>query len=331
MSRERRFHSFAGELVTKAREAALSAVQVFNNPLIQFKSESYIVLMVIAWTYLLHAYFRKRRIEYRYFKQGKERRRFDRTKQGAFKYWELERCLNDRNSPIDRDAANNLRFLIGLRHEIEHQMTMNLDAHLSARYQACALNFNSYIKNLFGKKHGIDRHLTYALQFVEMSHAQAAGIPVKDKVPAKLLAYIAEFDGQLTHDEFNSEQFAYRLLFKRRVVGKPNQADKVVEFISPDSPGAKQIDKEYWVTKETERKKRGAKEIVNMMHAEGYAKFNMYHHTQLWKSKDAKNPGKGFGVGLGSQFWWYDRWVDVVRDHCQKNAEKYGYGEETAA
>jgi len=38
------------------------------------------------------------------------------------------------------DAANNLRFLIGLRHEIEHQMTMSLDNFLSARYQACALD-----------------------------------------------------------------------------------------------------------------------------------------------------------------------------------------------
>jgi hypothetical protein len=138
-------------------------------------------------------------------------------------------------------------------------------------------------------------------------------------------------DGQLTHDEFNSERFSYRLLFKRRAVGKPKQADKVVEFIGPESAGAQQIDKEYWVLKETERKKHGAKEIVLMMHDEGYAKFNMYHHTQLWKSKDAKKPGKGFGAQLGVQFWWYDRWVDVVRNHCQMNAVKYGYREEAAA
>jgi hypothetical protein len=44
----------------------LSAVQIYNNPLITFKTESFIVLSLIAWTYLLHAYYRKQGIDYRY-------------------------------------------------------------------------------------------------------------------------------------------------------------------------------------------------------------------------------------------------------------------------
>lgn len=145
VKRRRSIGSFRRELVLKSREAALTAVRVFNDPQVSFKSETFIVLMMVAWTYLLHAYYRGKRIEYRYFKQGPKRRLFDRTKHGAFKHWELERCLNDDRSPIDRDAANNLRFLIGLRHEIEHQMTRSLDAYLSGRYQACALNYNEYL------------------------------------------------------------------------------------------------------------------------------------------------------------------------------------------
>ncbi len=104
--------------MAKAKEAALAAISVYNDPNTRFKSETFIVLMVIAWTYLLHAYFRSRHIEYRYFTLGNKRRRFDRTKHGAYKYWELERCLNDDQSPLDLDTVNNLRFLIGLRHEI---------------------------------------------------------------------------------------------------------------------------------------------------------------------------------------------------------------------
>src|SRR3989304_8110697 len=111
------------ELVSKAKEAALAAIRVYNDPATTFKSETFIVLMVIAWTYLLHAYYRGKGIEYRHYRQGPKRRIFDRTKHGAYWYWELERCLNDKSSPIDRDTANNLRFLTGLRHEIEHQMT----------------------------------------------------------------------------------------------------------------------------------------------------------------------------------------------------------------
>ena len=153
----------------KSREAALTAIRVFNDPQVSFKSETFIVLMMIAWTYLLHAYYRGKRIEYRYFKQGAKRRVFDKTKHGAFKHWEVERCLNDNTSHAERDTANNLRFLIGLRHEIEHQMTRSLDAYLSGRYQACALNYNEHVKRLFGKRLGIDQQLAYSIQFMELT------------------------------------------------------------------------------------------------------------------------------------------------------------------
>ena len=65
----RKVWSIRTELLSKSREAALNAVQTFNNPLTTFKTETFIVLMVIAWTSLLHAYYRGKKIEYRYFKQ----------------------------------------------------------------------------------------------------------------------------------------------------------------------------------------------------------------------------------------------------------------------
>ena len=67
--------------------------------------------MVIAWTYFLHAYYRSQGIEYRYFKQGPKRRTFDKTKRGGYKYWELERCLNEKQCPLDHDTINNLSFV----------------------------------------------------------------------------------------------------------------------------------------------------------------------------------------------------------------------------
>src|SRR5690606_15404468 len=46
-------HLIGDELLIKAREAMLHAVQGFNNPRAFFKSEVFIVTAVIAWTYLL--------------------------------------------------------------------------------------------------------------------------------------------------------------------------------------------------------------------------------------------------------------------------------------
>ena len=66
MAKKRSFKSMKDELVKKSREAMLAAVQIYNNPAITFKSESYITLCVIAWTYLLHAFYRSKNIDYRF-------------------------------------------------------------------------------------------------------------------------------------------------------------------------------------------------------------------------------------------------------------------------
>jgi len=321
---KRRIGSVKNELVSKSKEAALSAVKIFNDPLIKFKSETFIVLMVIAWTYLFHAYFRSKRIEYRYFQKRGKRRFFDKTKNRSFKYWELERCLNDKMSFIDKNTTNNLKFLIGLRHEIEHQMTLSLDNYLSGRYQACIMNFNYYIKNIFGNKHSLDEHLSYSLQFLELSEKQLLGKELEAEIPERLRAYIVEFDKALDHDEYNSPNYSYRLLFKKKLVNRPGQADKVVEFIDPKSDIAKAIDKEYWVKKEVEKKKYRPSDIVAEIQAAGFTKFRINpEHVEMWKSEKAKTPGKGYGVEVAGSWYWYETWLKRCMKLCESAGDKY--------
>ncbi|MDD2942054.1 MAG: DUF3644 domain-containing protein [bacterium] len=322
--RLRRVGAIKSELLKKSREAALAAVQIFNNPNIGFKSESYVVLMIIAWTYLLHAYFRDQKIEYRYCRQSGKRREFDRTKHGAYKYWELERCLNDAKCPIDKDTANNLRFLIGLRHEIEHQMTTRIDDILSARFQACGLNYNEYIKKLFGVNNGIERHLSFSLQFSTISTEQKELLEEHPGLPVNIQGYIKDFDTELSDDEFSNPRYAYRILFVPKTANHKGQADRVIEFVQSDSALAEAVNKEYKIIKETEKKKYLPKQIVDLMRSEGYSGFLMHHHTKLWQSLDARNTVKGYGSLVAGTSWhWYERWVDVVRTHCQENKEKY--------
>ena len=227
MARNRRVNSVKLELIKKSREAALSAVQIFNNPNITFKTEAFTVLIIIAWTYLLHAYFRDKGIEYRFFTLKGRRRVFDKTKYGACKHWELERCLNDTACPIDRDAINNLKFLIGLRHEIEHQMTSRIDDLLSARFQACCLNYNKYIKNLFSNDFGIDQHLSFSLQFSTISTEQKDLLKDQSNLPGNIQGYIRDFDESLSDDEYGHPNYAYRVLFVAKTANRKGQADRV--------------------------------------------------------------------------------------------------------
>jgi len=322
MRKRRRMFSVARQLLSKSQEAALTAIQVFNNPLVRFKTETFIVLMIIAWTYLLHAYYRRHGIEYRHYRQKTKRRVFERTKDGNYKYWELRRCLEEAACPLDAATKKNLLFLLGLRNEIEHRMSPVLDNYLSARYQACCLNYNYHSKKLFGERFGIDRLLCYSLQLTQLSEEQIAP-PAGEEIPENVRAYIVKFDAELSEEDLNSERFAYRLLFVRNVVGKAGQADRAIEFLPAESEAAKAITKEYWVVKDREKPKYRPSTIVTMMRGEGFIRFSMHHHTRLWKRLDAKNQGELYGYRVESAWFWYDRWVEVVRQHCRDNRESY--------
>lgn len=310
------------ELLTKSREAALNAVQTFNNPLCTFKTETFIVLMVIAWTYLLHANYRRQGIDYRYFEKKPKRRKFDRTKSGEFKYWELERCLNENACPLDGPTKSNLRFLIGLRHEIEHHRSTGIDEQFAARYLACCLNYERFICALFGSKYGLSSEMVIALQFRDLTavtEASEAPYPL----PSNVARYVQDFDTSLSNEEFQSPHFSYRLMFARKLTSKPGQTDKAIEFIAPDSELARTIDRQYWVIKETERPKHLPSDIVALMRKEGYTGFSMHDHTLLWQERGAKAPDKGYGVQVARTWYWYDKWVDIVRKHCADNAHEF--------
>jgi Protein of unknown function (DUF3644) len=321
--RKRKLFSVREELLRKSREAALAAVQVFNNPNITFKSEIFIVMMVIAWTYLLHAYYRGQCIEYRHYRQVGSKRKFIRTSRGAHKHWGLEQCLDDTACPLAQEVKLNLKFLIGLRHEIEHQMTTRIDDLLSARFQACCLNYNDAIQSLFGERYGIDQHLAFSLQFSALQDEQIEQLNALKDLPKNIATFIEGFDGSLSDDEFNDSKYSYRVIFVPKLVNKKGQADKVIEFISPDSEQAKEMNVTYAAIKEIEREKFRPGSIVGMMKQNGFPRFNMSWHTRLWQEKDARNPGKGYGVWVEKQWFWYQRWIDVVEEHCRENAERY--------
>lgn len=321
--RVRRVFSVKEELLKKSREAALAAVQIFNNPNVTFKSETYIVLMNIAWTYLLHAHYRAKKVDYRHFTQGTKRKQYDRTKNGAFKHWELERCLNEEKCPLEREVVQNLKFLIGLRHEIEHQMTTRIDDLLSARFQACCINYHHAIASLFGEEYGIAKHLAVSLQFSSLSQEQVDTLEQQKGLPGHIKKYIEGFDGALTSEEFGSEKFAYRVIFVPKTVNHPNQADQVITFVKADSELANSVNATYAVIRETERPKWLPSQIVAKVKADGFPKFGMAQHTEFWKSCDAKNPANGYGVQVAKTWYWYDSWLTAVRKHCTDNSGAY--------
>ncbi|MHB1526943.1 MAG: DUF3644 domain-containing protein [Candidatus Dormibacteria bacterium] len=304
----------------QSRAAALAAVSVFNSPTIDFKSETFIILMNIAWTYLLHAHYRKNRVEYRYFEAKGRRRYYKRSANGGFRYWSLTDCLKYGGCPLDGPARKNLAFLIGLRDEITHHMSPALDHYVSARYQACLLNYNDYIRQLFGDGRGLDQQLSYSLQLQGISRKQLTS-PMEADLPKNVRSYIAKFDSSLSAEDLNSNHFAYSMLFVPRLVGKRAQADEVIEFLKPESDLT--VLTKSLMFKEVERPKFLPNQIVQLMRDRGYPRFSVHWHTGLWKSLNAKDPAHGWGVRIAGAWYWYENWIDLVQGHCIEHASRY--------
>jgi hypothetical protein len=61
-----------------------------------------------------------------------------------------------------------------------------------------------------------------------------------------------------------------------------------------------------------------------MMKAEGFKKFGMHQHTELWKKLEAKRKEKGFGALAVKGVWaWYENWVTRVREECNAHPDLY--------
>ncbi|MBL0691911.1 MAG: DUF3644 domain-containing protein [SAR324 cluster bacterium] len=323
--RKRRVGAIKIILLKKSKQAALTAVQTFNNPNIKFKSEAYIVLIMIAWRYLLHAYFKKNKIDYRCVDKSKserKRRIFYMTKTKKYKYWGLRECLEQKGLPLDKGVVNNLNFLIGLRNEIEHHISStSMDNRLFNRFQPCCVNYNKYIKKWFGEKHGMEKYLSTSLQFSPITMSSIKGLGKYEGLEGSVLDYAQGFDENLTPEERKDVCYVQQVYYEKKLANNKNEDAEVIVFIPEGSPLANGLDGKEVVLRDTEKYKFIPSQIVSRMQGLGYDWFCMHQHTKLWQKKDAKNLKHGYGILVVKQWYWYNKWVNEVEKHCKKEDE----------
>lgn len=308
------------ELLIKAREAMIAAVHTFNGAGLTFKSELFIVTAIIAWTYLLHAWFRREGIDYRYRnKDGTIKK----TKQGADTYWELGKCIKHAKCPISNAEKKNLEFLLELRHEIEHRSTNRIDDTIGWKLQACCINFNRLLCEEFGQSFNLDKRLPIALQFSTFDTKQRELLKNNGGLPPNIAAFYEDFEDKLPEEIFRDPAYNFRVAFIQLAANRSSSADKVVEFIKAGTKESEEI--EYVLLKEVDKNRYTSSQVWKHMQENGYPSFNQTAHTRLWQQLDGKNPGNGYGKpGDYKHSWvWNDRWLERVRTHCEENKDKY--------
>lgn len=302
------------ELLIKAREAMIAAVHIFNSAGLTFRTELFVVTAIISWTYLLHSYYKRLGIPYVY----KDKR----TPQGQDRYWDLTQCIDTGKCPLPEGMKINLRFLIGLRNEIEHQSTSRIDDAVGAELQACCLNFNEAMKEHFGHQFGLEKRLPIALQFVSFGMDQRSALKKASSLPTHVSSFISAFEHDLSDEQVKDPAFRLKVAFVPIAARKAAGADQAVVTVPPGSDLADKIEV---VFKEINRSRYIRKEILEKVHAAGFPNFGPGAHTKLMSELDAKNPAKGFGcVGDYQAHWvWYDRWLETVLEHCRANTGAY--------
>lgn len=312
------------ELLIKAREAMIAAVHTFNGAGLIFRAELYIVTAIIAWTYLLHAWFKREGVDYRHTKNQGGQRIVQTTPSGAEKYWELSQCLKHARCPVAVGARDNLAFILELRHEIEHRSTSRIDDAISAKLQACCINFNDAIKSWFGPQYALERRLPIALQFVTFSPDQRAILKKAHGLPRHIETMMVGFERHLTPEQQADPRYALRAFMFLKTANRAPSSDLAVEIVPQ---GSELAEKFNVALKEVEKKKYLPSDIVKIMQAEGWSRFTMDSHTKLWKQLETKDPAKGFGaVAVGKMWCWYENWLDRVRQECRENPDRYKAG-----
>lgn len=276
-------------LVRKSRESALLALQIYNNPATVFKTEGYAVLMVIAWTSLMHAIFEKRGVPYFYLEpDGITPKLVD----GDKKAWELEHCMKQFWGAADHSVRRNLDFFIRLRNRVEHRYVPAIDPHVAGECQALLFNFDAMLVEQFGNYFAVRETLALALQTGSVRDAGQSEAVRKlqaqnfDAVKEFVDAYRSGLPTSISDDP----KFSFRVYLVPKTGNHPGSSDLAVEFVKYD-PAQPELmsglQKQIALIKEKQVPVANANllapaQVVALVGKAIGRPFNMHHHTLAW-------------------------------------------------
>ncbi|MCC8167007.1 MAG: DUF3644 domain-containing protein [Planctomycetes bacterium] len=226
-------------LVNKARECAILAIDIYNRPMTSFRSHGFTVMMIIAWTSLMHAIFEKCGIDYFYYDdKGKPILKDDEPKA-----WELKTCINQYQS-LSPPVTDNLRFFITLRNKIEHRYAPAIDLSIYGECQALLLNFEELLVSHFTPYYSLDTTLSIPLQVITSRHPwqHDAMKHLQAKHFEEIRNFIDTYRDGLSQTSTNSNDYSFKVFLVPKVGNHRSSSDLAFEFIKFDPNNPEQYD-----------------------------------------------------------------------------------------
>lgn len=262
-------NKFIDERLVKSRDAMKLAVSVFNNPSIEFKTESFLVLANIAWTYLAIEYAARNGME---------------TERKNGKAISISDFIDSENAPFSVGVKNNLETLIKLRNLVEHRLLGEEDPNWVTMFQANCVNYERFLTAEFGERLSLSQELAFALQFSSLSIGQAESM-AKSETSTVVKSINKNLLEGLTDDQKQDQEFRFSVVYTTVSTSKSKAA---FNFIAPDSKEGCEIANVLVKNKPSaETHPFLAKEVVRKVKQTGKA-FSMSGHTKAWKTHNVR-------------------------------------------
>jgi hypothetical protein len=272
---------YEDERLIRSREAMILAVHVFNSAGLKFKTEVFCMLANVAWTYLMHEYYDRQKPKVKIVNdQGFTMPLSEMTARG--------------DCPLKDGVKDNLKALKILRDEVEHHMLGKADQKWLGIFQACCLNYDKALCELFGDQLSLAHELSFALQFARMNMEQVTTLN-KYEVPNQIEAVDALITQGMTEDQLNNLEFQFRVVFSMEAAkkGKANYEfanGEALDGIDPKHIVAKKVisDDDYPLR---------PSDVVKEVLKKTKKKFTQHTHQQAFRyfevrpKKGAKDPG----------------------------------------
>ncbi|AJP74354.1 hypothetical protein TS85_07800 [Sphingomonas hengshuiensis] len=239
-----------------------------------FKTEVFTMLANVAWTYLLHEFFERKKVKIV-------------NKNGMSLF--LSEMIERHDCPLSKGMKDNLRALKVLRDDVEHKLLGRADKKWLGLFQACCLNFDKAMCDLFGKSLSLSHELSFALQFTKLNLEQLTTLN-RYEIPAHIDAVDARLAEGMTEDQMADLEYQFRVVYTLDAVTKSRAH---FQFVQPDSAEGKDIRNvlvQHKLADHLYPHKAGA--VVALIQQRTGQAFSLRNHTQAWRKFDVR-PRKG--------------------------------------
>ena len=295
------------ERLIRARESMVLAVQVFNSPTLRFKTEVFAVLANVAWTYLLHEHYDRKGVPI--VQDGRSMLLSQMTARG--------------DCPLSQGIKDNLAAIKEIRDAVEHTLFRRSDVKFLSIFQACCLNFDKAICDIFGREKSLKHELSMSLQFAKLDVDQAIEIAKYD-IPPQIEALDKRLEDGLSEGQLSDTEYRFRVVY---TFENSTKSKAHIKFVHPGDEGANDV-KNVLIKNEISDKFYPHKPSIaaTLIAEKSGRRFTQHNHTQAWRKFDCRpksdvaqpeNTNKDHCIyhAAHRDYTYSNRWVDFVSEY----------------